>query len=131
MHLTRERVRFFGAAVAATMAIIYFLIGLGVLNVGGTTTGETIDLFGFGAAAGGAFLLLAVLLMLVDKRWLWIAALTFQVLVYVMYVGVSGTRSPQFELWGILLRIIQLGLVGALVYLSIRAPETEAGSQAV
>ena len=121
MQISRTTVRYVGAAAAALMAVIYFLIGLGVLDIGGTTDGKT-DVFGFGVSAGAAFLLWAVLLALVDRRWLWVVAVAFQVLVYVIYIGASGVRVPQFELWGITLRIIQLPLLVALVYLSLRAP---------
>jgi hypothetical protein len=104
------------------MAAIYFLIGLGVLDVGGTTDGGT-DIFAFGMIAGSGFLLWAVLLALVDRRWLWAVGVIFQLLVYAMYVVVSGMRVPPFETWGITLRIVQLPLLIAMVYLTVRAPE--------
>jgi hypothetical protein len=70
--------------------------------------------------AGGAFLLGAILLVTIDRRWVWIAGLLFQVFVYWAYVDVSKTRTPPFETWGITLRIIQLPLLVALGYLAIR-----------
>lgn len=122
MHLTRTQVRYTGALAASAMAVIYFLIGLGVLDIGGTKSGETVDLAVFGFSAGLAFLVLALLLALTDRRWLWILATIFQLWVYLIYVSVSGSREPSFELWGITLRIIQVPLLGALVYLSWKAP---------
>jgi hypothetical protein len=127
MTTSRQRVRYVGAAFAAGMAAIYFLIGLNVLNIGTTTDGAT-DQFGFGMAAGAAFLLWAALLATVDRRWIWVVGLVFQVLVYVIYVGASGVRVPQFETWGITLRIVQLPLLAALAYLTFTA--TERGASA-
>lgn len=127
MHLTRPTVRYFAAAIAATMAVIYFLIGLGVLDVGGTTE-QKADLWIFGLVAGGAFLLGAVLLALFDRRWLWIVGVVFQVLVYFLYVNVASSRTPPFEVWGIVLRILELPLLISLVYLSVRPPEPSARS---
>ena len=125
MRMSRRTIRYAAAAVAAVMAAIYVLIGTGVLNVGGTDADKTF-LWVFGALAGGAFLLGAILLMAVDRRWVWIAGLLFQVFVYWAYVDVSKTRTPPFETWGITLRIIQLPLLVALGYLAIRGPRLAA-----
>ncbi len=118
-HLSRREVRYGAAAVAATMAMIYFLIGLGVLDVGGAD-GDRSFLWMFGALAGGAFLLGAVLLATLDRRWLWILGAVFQLFVYWAYIDISKTRTPPFETWGITLRVIQLPLLAALVYLALR-----------
>lgn len=117
MRLDRHRIRSFGAIVSGVIAAIYFLIGLGVLGIGGSSTGETVDVAMFGFSAGSAFLILALLLARTDRRWLWAVALLAQVWVFLVYVGVSGTREPAFEQWGILLRILQLPLMLALAYL--------------
>jgi hypothetical protein len=104
------------------MAAIYFLIGLRIFDIGGSTTGDTVDVGMFGASAGSAFLALAVLLVLTDRRWLWIPAVLFQLFVYAIYIGTSAIRVPPFEIYGITLRIVQVPLVLALVYLSVKAP---------
>ena len=120
MHLTRDMVRYFGAAAAGIMAFIYFLIGFSVLDIGGTTTGEATDQFMFGVAAGIAFLLLAALLLFTDLRWLWVASTILLSLVFVAYVGASAIRDPAFEVWGMTLRLIQLPLMAAVLYLAIK-----------
>jgi hypothetical protein len=119
MGLSRQGVRYLGAAAAALMAAIYFLIGIGVLDVGGTTSGETPDQLGFGLSAGSAFLLTAALLLLTDRRWVWVIATVFQVLVLVIYIGASAIRVPPFEVWGITLRVIQLPLLLAVGWLAL------------
>ena len=119
MHFSRVEVRHIGAAAALLMAGIYYLIGLGVLNVGGAANGAGVDLFQFGVGAGTAFLAVGVLLAVTDKRWLWALALFFQLMVFAMYIGVSGSRAPAFETWGITLRVIQIVLIGCLTYLTL------------
>jgi peptidoglycan/LPS O-acetylase OafA/YrhL len=104
------------------MAVIYLLIGLGILDIGGSASGETVDLALFGFAAGIAYLVLALLLMFTDRRWLWILAALLMLWVYVIYVSTSGGREPPFEVWGIALRVIQLPLLAALIYLSWNSP---------
>jgi hypothetical protein len=129
MYMSRHAVRLVGAALAATMATIYFLIGLGVLDIGTATTGDS-DPFGFGMSAGSLFLIGAALLVLFDKRWLWALAIVFQVLVYAIYVGASAIRVPPFEVWGITLRVIQAPLLLALIYLAVKPTDAAPARQA-
>lgn len=126
MHLSRVTVRYVAAAASATMAVIYFLIGLGVLGIGGAKTGESVDLGVFGGGAGTAFLVLSALLATTDRRWIWALAAIFQVFVYVVYVATSGVREPAFETWGITLRLVQLPLLLGLIYLTLKAPVSTA-----
>jgi hypothetical protein len=46
-----------------------------------------------------------------------------QVGVIVMYVIVGQERTPAFEAWGITIKILQVVLLGALLYLALRPPE--------
>ena len=125
----RRQVRYLAAIAAGAMAAIYFLIGLGVLEVvdpaSAADTGT--DMLGFGASAGAMFLLGAVLLLALDRRFLWVGGAVLQVLVFAMYLVVSQQRTPAFEIWGITLRIIQVPLFAALVYLALHR---EAGQPA-
>jgi hypothetical protein len=121
---SRSHVRSVAAASAATMAAIYFLIGLGALDIGGGSTGEQVDLGIFGTSAGSAFLLIAALALATDRRWMWALAALFQVFVFVTYFGTSAIREPPFELWGLTLRLLQVPLFGALVYLSVKGPSS-------
>jgi hypothetical protein len=122
MRPTRRKTRYVAAAIATAMALIYLGIGLGVLDIGGSEA-EKAYLIVFGGLAGGAFLLGALLLVRFDRRWLWIVGVAFMVFVYWAYVDVSKTRTPPYELWGITLRIIQLPLLAALIYLAVRPPQ--------
>ena len=117
----RRKVRYLAAIAAGAMATIYFLIGLGVLEaVDPASAADTgTDMFVFGLSAGAMFLLGAVLLLALDRRFLWAGGAVLQVLVFAMYLVVSQQRTPAFEVWGITLRIIQVPLFAALVYLSV------------
>lgn len=126
MELDRRRLRSIGALASGTMAVIYYLIGLGVLGIGGSTSGASVDLAMFGFSAGTAFLLQALLLLWTDRRWVWVLSAIFQVWVALVYVMVSGTREPPFEMWGIALRILQVPLLAVVVYLAWKAPTKRA-----
>jgi hypothetical protein len=125
MNRLRNQVRRGAALAAGAMAVIYYLIGLGVLSIGGSSSGEMVDLKVFGGGAGTAFLALALLFVLTDRRWVWVLALIFQIWVYVIYVAVSGSREPPFEMWGITLRILQVPVILGLIYLSLRRPAAD------
>lgn len=117
----RREVRLGAAALATAMAVIYFLIGLGVLKVVDVVDGDTSMLF-FGLPAGVVFLVGAVLLVTQDRRVLWAVGLALQVFVVWGYIAVAPSRTPPYEVWGIMLRIIQVPLILALVYLALRPP---------
>jgi hypothetical protein len=124
-RLERREIRYVAAGLAATIALIYFLIGLGVLTVVTPVDGDQ-SMLVFGASAGAAFLLGAALLFVFDRRVLWILGAVLQLFVVWGYFAVAPDRIPSFEAWGISLRILQIPLVAALLYLalrSVRSPE--------
>ena len=127
--MTRRTVRYVAAVLAATMALIYFLIGVGILTVVTPAEGDSSMLI-FGASAGAAFLLGALLLVAFDRRVLWILGAVLQVFVVWGYLAVAPDRTPAFEAWGIALRVIQLPLFAALLYLAVRSAKSAgAGGQ--
>lgn len=65
------------------------------------------------------FATLSVLLMAAPTRAVWISGAALQVVVLVMYVVVSAERVPAFEEWGITLKVLQAGLLVALVWLLV------------
>ncbi len=118
----RREVRYLAAGASAATALLYFGIGLGVLRIVDKPTADTPDLFAFGAAAGAAFVLGAVLLLALDHRGVWLIGALFQVGVIGMYVAVSPQRTPPFEQWGILIKALQVTILVVLAYLVIRPP---------
>jgi hypothetical protein len=123
--MQRRAIRYGAALASATIAAIYYLIGLGVLTVV-TPAANDPSMAVFSLSAGSAFLLGAVLLVAFDRRLLWVLGAVLQLLVVWGYFAVAPDRTPAFEAWGITLRIIQLPLFAALVYLAVRAPESGA-----
>ena len=117
----RRLIRYAAATVAAGVAVIYFLIGLGAIHVVRETP-DGMSLFGFGVPAGSAFVIGAVLLIAFDHRSLWLLGALLQVGTIVMYFVVSAQREPPFEMWGIVIKIGQALLLVALVYLAVRIP---------
>ena len=115
----RRRVRYFAAAMAASASLIYFLIGLRVVSV----IQNPEEQVGFGFAAGAGFAISALLIVSVDQRSLWVAGAVLQALIILMYFTLAVERIPEFEVWGILLRIVQVPLLGAVTYLAIRPRE--------
>ena len=89
----RRLVRYGAAAVSVATALLYFGIGVGVVKVGEAVGPDVPDLFLFGASAGGAFALGAVLLLHVDHRGLWLLGALLQVLVIAMYVAISSAAN--------------------------------------
>ena len=39
-----------------------------------------------------------------------------------MYIQVAPNRTPPFEMWGILIKVLQVAILAALVYLVVELP---------
>ncbi|HEU5204125.1 MAG TPA: hypothetical protein VFU17_07505 [Candidatus Limnocylindrales bacterium] len=113
---TRTAVRHTAALLAGAVALIYLLIGLQVMTV----IDNPGDQAAFALPAAVVFGGLAGLLAVTDRRVVWGAAAVFVGLVILMYFGVAPRRSPQYETWGIALRLLQVPLVAMLGYLAVR-----------
>jgi hypothetical protein len=108
--------------------VVYGLIGAGVLHVVEGAPEQAPSLVVFGAMAGGAFLLGAVLLLRFDRRMLWWLGAAFQALAIVLYFNVAPQRVPPYEVWGLSLKAAQLALLALLLALALtRAGSTGSG----
>lgn len=116
----RVPLRYIAAVVAAVVAVLYFLIGIEVLAVGRPSGGAEPDLLAFGLLVGGAHLVAAALLVLIARRAVWLGVAMFQVMVIVGYFALAEVRDPQFEIWGLLVKLLQVVLLGLVGYLAIR-----------
>ena len=117
----RAPLRFLAAAAAAIAAFLYLLIGFEVVYIGESTTGEDPGLLGFGLSAGITFALIALLLVLVDRRAVWIAAGLLSALVFIAYFAMGSIREPSYEAWGLLIKAMQAVVVLVTGYLLLRA----------
>ena len=129
----RRTIRYIAAAASAATALLYFAIGAGVLTVVDEVSPETPSMFEFGFMAGLPFVVGAVLLVAFDRRFLWVLGAVLQVGVIVMYIAIASQRTPPFETWGILIKVLQATILAALVYLvfetSARGAERSASHQ--
>ena len=116
-HEGHRNIRYAAAVLSGATAVIYFLIGLRVLIVLDANADQTWALFAAAAYALGAVLLLAV-----DRRSIWILGAILQIFVITTYFNLASQRLPAFEVWGILLRVVQLIILITLAYLAIRSP---------
>jgi hypothetical protein len=124
----RHAIRYGAAALSAGCALVYFLIGFGVIYPVEDVPADAPSLLFFGVPAGLAFALGAILLLATDRRWLWVLGAVFQVFVIVAYVAVAEKRDPPYEAWGILLKVAQAAILGALAYLAVQPATAPAGT---
>jgi ABC-type uncharacterized transport system permease subunit len=116
-----SRARYFAAALALVTAAGYFLIAAHVLPVvDKMDRGLTV----FGLIAGCGFVFIAIMVFFVKRRFVWIIGAILMVFTIAMYFVVGRDRTPHYEIWGLLLRIPQVLILGSLTYLAFgrRAP---------
>lgn len=120
----RSSIRKAAAGLALVISLLYFLIGSRAVTVIEDTAGQT----AFGLIAGGAFLLGAVVILAFDRRFLWILGTLAQVFTILVYFDLADERVPSYEFWGISIRVLQVLLLGALLYLAGTSGEVDARS---
>lgn len=116
----RRIIRYSAAVMAAAAAVIYFMIGFNVVSVIETPSDQV-----FGIPAGVAYALGAVLLVVMNRRIVWILGALLQVFVISTYFQYASQRTPAYEIWGIVLRVVQALILIALAYLAIRQPAAQ------
>lgn len=109
--------RYTAVAASAVAAALYVLIGFQVLYIGQSAQGGTPDLLGFGLAAGGFFAAVAILLAFAQGRLVWVPVAVADLAVVIAYFAMANLRDPQFEIWGLTVKAVQLVMFGALAYL--------------
>jgi len=114
-------IRLATAAMAAFAALLYLLIGFGVLQVVEAGPDDP-SLLWFGLPAGVAFLFGAVVMLVSERTILWVLGAVFQVFAISAYFGVAADREPAYEFWGIVLRVVQALILIALAVLLARYP---------
>jgi hypothetical protein len=116
-------VRYVAIGASVVAAALYLGIGLGVLDIGGSADGSDPGLFEFGAMMAAVFGITAVLLWFVRSRVLYAAVAVLQVIVLLGYVAFSSYREPAFDLWGALIKVAQVMILAAVLYLFAHARE--------
>jgi hypothetical protein len=117
------------AAAAAGSAILYFLIGFGMIEVGRSTSGEN-DIFAFGMTVGAVFVVAAVIVLWTSRRWLLGIVGAVDLMVIIGYFVLAGVREPPFEPNGLLIKGLQVIMLAAIIGLLLhrrREPEHVGG----
>lgn len=122
----RAWIRWLATALAAMTAILYFIIATeGVTVVHGDDEPNVVFLI-----AGLLFLAGGLAVVWLDRplyTWLFAA---FDAFVIFAYFQVAVDRTPAYEVWGVTLRIPQVLLLAALLYLAFRRePDTASTSE--
>lgn len=119
---TAVRLRRFAAVLTAAISVLYVLIGTGAVTVvedaAGNPDRDTQAAFGFTAAA--VFAIGAVVVLYVRRRILWWLGAAAQAFIIYTYFELAPDRVPNFEFWGVLIRALQIVLIGVLVTLGTR-----------
>lgn len=111
-----DQLRYLTAALAAAAALIYFLIGFRAVSVIEPTSDQMV----FGLMAGSTYALGAALLLVLKRRSVWILGAALQVFVILQNFNVASERTPAYEIWGVVLRVIQVMMFIGLAYLIAR-----------
>jgi hypothetical protein len=113
---TRTLVRHTAAILAGLISLIYFLIGFQLLTVLDRPKDQVV----FGLIAGSAFLIGALFIEMFDRRLVMGLGAAAQAFIIYTYFDLASQRQPSFEIWGIVIRVIQVALFTALLYLAMR-----------
>jgi hypothetical protein len=113
--MSSDKVRYFAAAMTGINAVFYYLIAAHVLPVvdvmdKGITT--------FGLVAGAGFTVAALVLVFTKRRWIWITGAILQIVIIAIYFKVGADRTPNYEIWGLVMRAPQALIVLSLAYLA-------------
>ncbi len=111
-------------AMALISALIYVLLGIGVMHAGDLTSGDGIPAFFYIIPAG---YVIGGLLILLKKRWLWITGAVINAFTIVMFYTAYAAR-PDILLSapGLITKIAQVLLEIGLIYLIVKSKPKEA-----
>ena len=113
-----NRFRFGLAAAAVVVGIVYTLIAVHAIRVAemtGDMAGKEFPYLVM-AAAAAAFWLGAVLLVLFDKRLVYLLGAAVQVVVLIGYFAIASMRDPHYEGWGVTMKAVEVVMLAMLLY---------------
>jgi hypothetical protein len=114
-----QRWRFVAAGAAVASAALYYLIGFGVLDIGGAANGEATDLLGFGLTVGTVFLGAGAVIWFIRNRLILALVGLVDAAVVIGYFAMASLREPPVEVWGLAIKVLQVAAlvgIGALVF---------------
>jgi hypothetical protein len=111
-------------AMALISALIYVLLGTGVMHAGDLTSGDGIPAF-FYIIPGGY--IIGGVLILLKKRWLWITGAAINAFtIVVFYTAYSARPDIMLSAPGLITKIAQVLLEIGLIYMIVKSKPKEA-----
>jgi hypothetical protein len=120
--MATSHARWVATTAAVASASVYLLIGFELVSIGEPASGES-DILAFGLSAGAAFVFIAFVVWFTRRRWVLGLVGLFDALVLVAYFAFAGLREPLFEPWGLLIKVCQAVLLGAVAVVLVREPK--------
>ncbi len=118
-----KRIMLVCLAMALISALIYVLLGIGVMHAGDLTPGDGIPAFFYIIPAG---YIIGGVLILLKKRWLWITGAAINALPIVMfYTAYAGRPDIMLSAPGLITKIAQVLLEIDLIYLIVKSKSKE------
>ncbi|WP_225753875.1 hypothetical protein [Actinotalea sp. Marseille-Q4924] len=121
--------RLVAAAAAWAAAVLYVLVGLGVLDIGRAVEPGAEDLLAFGLAAGAAQLLVGVAVLVARGRAPLLVVVGFEILVVLMYVAVASVRVPAYEVYGVTIKALEIVAMVATLVLATHLQPVRTGAE--
>jgi hypothetical protein len=121
--VTRRRLaRALASLTALAAGVLYALMAAGTIQVTDPAAQTEAAPAFIPIAAAAAFVLGAILIDRFDRRIVQILGAGVQVITLIGYFAVASGRTPSYEVWGIVIKILQVVTLAALAYLAVRAP---------
>ena len=117
----RRNVKSWALGLAGLTSLMYFLVGFQAVTVLDNPDDQT----AFGMIAGAAFLAGALVIWFFDGRLLMGLGAAAQAFIILTYFNLAPEREPSYEPWGVMIRVVQVLLFGALTYLVVRPEPKE------
>ena len=112
--------------LALISALIYVLLGIGIMHAGDMTSGDGIPAF-FYIIPGGY--VIGGLLVLLKKRWLWITGASINAFTIVVFYAAYASRPDvMLSAPGLITKIAQVLLEIGLIYLIVNFKRKEVAS---
>ncbi len=109
LGLSSRLARYAATGAAAATAALYLLSGtVGPIKLG------------FSLAMGAVFAVVALAVFFYAGRLVWLLAAVLDLGAIIGYFAVAPSRTPHFEVWGIVIKVAQVILLAALGYLLMR-----------
>jgi len=118
-----KRIMLLCLLLASISALIYVLLGIGVMHAGALTSDDGIPAFFYIIPAG---YIIGGVLILLKKRWLWITGAVINAFTIVMFYTAYAARPDiMLSAPGLITKIAQILMEIGLIYLIVKSKPKE------